>query len=430
MTRHHKQKSPALARAFFSGLVGAAGLVTTIGIAQPARADTLADYLVQQVCDDGNGGHTSADPTTCPAAARKLRIGEALPYHKWDTASGAGQISDSYPVAELQGRTRVVHTFFFNDTSNFQNPEFDLADPITGRTGYDLSMTDGSYVSFAGTYDPDAGWQPLWRNSACSLSDSWVIGPKAQTLPLTYGDTTTSLNNRSPQCPPSSAYGSSYTGWNYYPDYLYESGKRLNTVKSWHFNGPSINADGIEQFYFTKEYGKTRWEAWSSKVSAPSANAVARCPTGVDNGVAVFGSTTYYLTDCHDWSFVKPAPKLQGDVAVIGHSLGGEHLVNLMTSANRPANITKLITVGSQISFFTACDSMADIRLGAPLPPEFPEWLNFYDRNDFLSYCAQRFFTGGNGVTDVEITSGVPFPDSHGAYWRQPALYARLAQFL
>lgn len=122
--------------------------------------------------------------------------------------------------------------------------------------------------------------------------------------------------------------------------------------------------------------------------------------------------------------------KLQGPVAVIGHSLGGEHLVNLVTSPDAPANITKLITVGSQISFFTACDSMAAMRLGSPLPSDFPPWLNFYDRSDFLSYCAQRFFTGGNGVTDVEVTSGVPFPDSHGAYWRQPAVYDRLAKFL
>ncbi|MFN7127784.1 MAG: hypothetical protein ACK4OJ_01860 [Brevundimonas sp.] len=122
--------------------------------------------------------------------------------------------------------------------------------------------------------------------------------------------------------------------------------------------------------------------------------------------------------------------KLQGPVAVIGHSLGGEHLVNLITSPDRPANITKLITAGSQISFFTACDSMETIRLGSPLPADFPAWLNFYDRNDFLGYCAERFFTGGKGVTDVEITSGVPFPDSHGAYWRQSALYTRLAAFL
>ena len=58
-----------------------------------ARADTPLDFLVQQVCDDGSGGHTSADPVTCPATARKLKIGESLPYHKWDIGGGHGASS-------------------------------------------------------------------------------------------------------------------------------------------------------------------------------------------------------------------------------------------------------------------------------------------------------------------------------------------------
>lgn len=121
---------------------------------------------------------------------------------------------------------------------------------------------------------------------------------------------------------------------------------------------------------------------------------------------------------------------LEGDVVVIGHSLGGEHLVNLISGPDRPSNISKLITVGSQISFFTACDAMADLRLGAPLPADFPPWLNVYDRNDFLSFCAERSFKGGQGVKDVEITSGMPFPDAHGAYWRQPRFYENLVEFI
>lgn len=76
----------------------------------PASADTIQDYLVQQVCVDANDTPTAADPITCPGTARKLRIGEHLPYHKWDmpTQSPLAQISDSYPIADLYGRTRVV----------------------------------------------------------------------------------------------------------------------------------------------------------------------------------------------------------------------------------------------------------------------------------------------------------------------------------
>jgi hypothetical protein len=269
---------------------------------EQTRAETPLDYMTQEVCDNGSGGHTTADPVTCPAMARKLNIGESLPYHKWDTSTG--QISDSYPIAELSGRLRVVQTEFFDSQSAFIPPNFDASDPATGVSGYDLVLADGSYVSAGGTYDPGAGWQPIWENSSCSLSDSWVYAPKTATVPFSYGDTTTSLNNTSPQCPPNANFGSSYTGWNYYSSLAYESGKHLNTIKTWHFGGSSINAPSIEEFFFTKEYGRTRWEAWSSQVSGPNAAAVARCPTGTNSGVATFGATTYYLTDCHDWSTV------------------------------------------------------------------------------------------------------------------------------
>jgi hypothetical protein len=286
---------------------------------QPACADTLVDYLIQQVCDDGAGGHTSADPITCPGMARKLRVGESLPYHKWDTAGGLGQISDAYPIADLYGRLRVVQTFFFNDTNAFQIPVFDLGDPATGRTGYDLMQADGNFVSGAGTYDPGAGWQPMWSNSSCSLADSWVVGSKTQTVPFSFTDTIATLNISSPQCPPNPWFGTSYTGWNYYPNLAYESGKLLNTIKTWHFSGPTINESAIEEFYFTKEYGKTRWEDWSSQVSGPNPIAVARCPTHTAGGVNVFGTTTYYLTDCHDWSYIHPSPTGDWDPAAYWH---------------------------------------------------------------------------------------------------------------
>lgn len=305
-----------------------------LGAPEQSQADTLVDYLIQQVCDDGAGGHTSADPITCPATARKLRIGEKLPYHKWDTASGLGQISDSFPIPDLFGRLRVVHTFFFNDTAAFINPVFDLGDPATGRTGYDLSQADGAYVSFAGTYDPGRGWQPMWSSPFCDLADSWVIGLKAQTVPFSYTDTIATLNNTSPQCPPNPSFGTSYTGWNYYPNLQYESGKYLNTIKSWHFNGSSINATGIEQFYFTKEYGKTRWEAWSSQVSAPNPIAVARCPTHTGGGTTVFGSTTYFLTDCHDWSFIHPAPNGDWNPAAFWHVDPLYNSINLLQNTH------------------------------------------------------------------------------------------------
>src|SRR5262249_11752510 len=127
-------------------------MASLLVFSRPAHADTMQDYLVQEVCDDGAGGHTAADPITCPTAARKIRIGEALPYHKWDGTSSttAQQISDSYPIRDLLGRTRVVQTAYFDSQTSFVNPYFDASSAATGKSGYDLIIADGSYVSAGG----------------------------------------------------------------------------------------------------------------------------------------------------------------------------------------------------------------------------------------------------------------------------------------
>ena len=121
--------------------------------------------------------------------------------------------------------------------------------------------------------------------------------------------------------------------------------------------------------------------------------------------------------------------KLTGDIYVIGHSLGGICLVDMLSGPNRPANVKKLITVGSQSPFFFACDALETLRLGRAPSTLFTPWLNIFDRNDFLSFCATRSFGGVAGIEDFEVASGVPFPDSHGAYWRMKEVYAKIAEF-
>lgn len=226
------------------------------------------------------------------------------------TQSPLAQISDSYPIADIYGRTRVVSNFFFTRAGTV--PYFAPgapSGPHAGDTAYDIIGTDGNYASILGSYDQGAGWQPFWRNAQCSQSDSWIIAPKNQAIPFGQGQATTNLTAAFPQCPNVDGLSTSLTRWNYYPDYLYQSGKRLNTIKSWHFSQNSTNSDAIEVFMYTKEYGKTKWEAWQAAgvASGPDPVAVQMCGVGTDNGVAHYGNTTYYLVACHDWSFIFPA---------------------------------------------------------------------------------------------------------------------------
>jgi hypothetical protein len=117
------------------------------------------------------------------------------------------------------------------------------------------------------------------------------------------------------------------------------------------------------------------------------------------------------------------------NVIVVGHSLGGIMLVDLLSAALPPTNVKKLVTVGSQAPFFLLSDALEFLRRPGANAKPFTPWLNIFDRNDFLSFCAKRVFPSAQGIEDFEAISGVSFPDSHGAYWRSDAVYKKIAEF-
>jgi hypothetical protein len=110
-------------------------------------------------------------------------------------------------------------------------------------------------------------------------------------------------------------------------------------------------------------------------------------------------------------------------VVAVGHSLGGIMLVDLLSRQEAPP-VDLLVTAGSQSPFLYALDALADIRRGQAQPIPFTPWLNIYNRQDFLSFCATRVFPGIPGIRDEEVDPGVPFPESHSAYWYHDRVYA------
>ncbi|MFD3546896.1 alpha/beta fold hydrolase [Streptomyces sp. NPDC058655] len=121
-----------------------------------------------------------------------------------------------------------------------------------------------------------------------------------------------------------------------------------------------------------------------------------------------------------------------GPVVLIGHSLGGIALVDLLAlaaAAGEPVpGAELLVTVGSQAPFLHELGALTALPPGSKLPHGFPRWLNVYDRQDVLSYLAGPVFPGDTRVTDHEITSRQPFPACHSAYWKQDSLYERIEQ--
>lgn len=113
-------------------------------------------------------------------------------------------------------------------------------------------------------------------------------------------------------------------------------------------------------------------------------------------------------------------------VILIAHSLGGIACVDLLAGPN-PPKVAGLITLGSQAPLFFEFGALGSMRGKTDLPDSFPPWLNFYDRNDFLSYVGERLFTK---VRDFEINSGLPFPASHSGYFSCEETWVEIKKFM
>ena len=114
-------------------------------------------------------------------------------------------------------------------------------------------------------------------------------------------------------------------------------------------------------------------------------------------------------------------------VVILAHSLGGIACVDLLAK-ERIAGVTNLITVGSQAPLLYELNALWSLPFGTPLPADFPDWLNIYDKHDFLSYIGNNVFP--NRVDDVQVDNGQPFPQAHSAYWTNPAVWQVIARTL
>jgi hypothetical protein len=113
-------------------------------------------------------------------------------------------------------------------------------------------------------------------------------------------------------------------------------------------------------------------------------------------------------------------------VTLIAHSLGGIACVDLLALPGAPA-VGHLVTAGSQSPFFYEIGALTSLKMPQPLPASFPPWLNIFDRNDLLSFVAKPLFTN---VTDIEVASGQPFPDSHSHYFADDAVWNAIRDFV
>ncbi|MBV9841781.1 MAG: hypothetical protein JOY99_09675 [Sphingomonadaceae bacterium] len=247
-----------------------AGCADRVGARPPLSAE-LRDYLIEDVCIGTDGTTTADDPATC-AHHRDIAPGAPSPYlvTDFDTTNGATYSAmTSLPVTARDGTPLVLVTKAMEGGfgAGFRFG-FDPA-----RDGYDLvDLSSADYVSFVRTSDGGCYDQLFARRAgARTLGDragGWVLFPRTapsgwpQTSSINVTTYKLQLTPGRPGCRDGHSTGRTY--WNRPAAYRFETGKTLFAIRSDHFANSDLAGAGnaLERFYFTREYGFTRWEAW------------------------------------------------------------------------------------------------------------------------------------------------------------------------
>jgi hypothetical protein len=131
---------------------------------------------------------------------------------------------------------------------------------------------------------------------------------------------------------------------------------------------------------------------------------------------------------------VRDARDQGGRIVVIGHSLGGVILYDML--ANRAPELDDgiavdlFVSVGSQPALFQEMGlfgAAIEAPAKAPRPDAVRHWWNVYDPGDLLSFRCEPVFAD---VVDFEFSSAAALIDAHGSYFKSPRFHARLCERL
>lgn len=301
-----------------------------------SSTNDLLDYVVQDVCVDGDNNAIAGDPATC-AAHRNLRIGERIPYLRtdFDTVNGNAtyQALWSFPVPSVNDATLRVMTSKSNQGGFTSAYTFNFS---VSRDGFDLMDTSGPYFSYIRTSDGGCLDQEI-SESATERLDGWILFPQLMGSGMSIHSI--SIRALSPHAP--AGCGGTGTSaedvWNPPGPVTYETGKTLSTLVAYHIATVDLRQENnaIERTFFTREYGATRWEAWIP------------------------------LSRCRD-------PKFAGSPVATGHPEYCDPMAanNPLRGRCNPSGIPATTTWGNQAWIRVDCrDSTQYIPLATPLIP-------------------------------------------------------------
>jgi hypothetical protein len=122
------------------------------------------------------------------------------------------------------------------------------------------------------------------------------------------------------------------------------------------------------------------------------------------------------------------ANKSGEQLIVVGHSMGGVILCDLVTSYGKDIPIDVLITVGSQFPLFADLGmfrGVNDLPRPIPKPANVKRWLNIFDPHDILGYPASHLFAD---VADFHLPTYAMGASAHANYFNRRSFYFHLAR--
>jgi hypothetical protein len=270
------------------------------------------DWLVKSVCADTLDKATSADPYyVCPTGThlRKIKWGEAPPYNNVNQTGNLW--SDSFILSDAQGEPLFFRSFDWGPTFGLWSNNVD---------GYDTYALNDGWVAINATKSGDSGGQTFF-GANCSRDTAWLSFPLDNFL--TGGTYHSQIGGRNWE-----QAGKSFPGpcpMKYYPlqtdwrlQHAFPFGgkgqpkKIMDTLVSFHDfqNNQNYVSNGhMEVYYFTQQYGLTRWEFWT-----PAQQGTKPTPNCDVQPTVSFNGLTFVVQDCQDLANVTPGGRV-GDQA-------------------------------------------------------------------------------------------------------------------
>jgi hypothetical protein len=120
---------------------------------------------------------------------------------------------------------------------------------------------------------------------------------------------------------------------------------------------------------------------------------------------------------------------------VLGHSMGGNIVYDLLSHFLPTLQVDQFVTVGSQVGLFEEMKLFAASDPEIPnaasptvrRPPNIKRWINIFDYNDVLSFRIERIF---DSVKDYSYSTGSSIRKAHSDYLALPSFYRRLRKRL